>query len=449
MSSESELERLLREGRATIPEPDAASTRRAHERVRAAIRRRRPRRLRVAALLGVAAVVAVGLGVGLGALIAPSGTAASRPVGFGFMPEPGWQALQAAAPSMAGQPQVAMAANVPFAADDVVHGLAEPSALPYSTLLSLPARGAVIVVTLTEPEPNQPPSTRYPALELPLRIRDATPYIEYGTQLRPDEPLGQYQLRSVLNGRYLDVHVYFGMPQPSSALRRAAQRQLDRLVVRSATPPEQERAGQPTRTASPSAPGLIDRTFVCAPALIGGVRQIDTRAHKGSGRGGSGWDRPAFASVSTTVSGAAATAVEDELVWIAAGPPSASSTVVSTLVGYTFPFRVWGTLAVNGKLCRGSTARVPLARTKLQGGGVGPIDDRWDCVTGRRVVVRVRAILDSKASLKSYRGFLRTTVPVKSASLAVRTEAGKPLVYAQVLESGRSFLFTSPSCFPD
>ncbi len=387
--------------------------------------------------------------MGLGALIAPSGTAARGPVGFGFMPEPGWQALQAAAPSVAGQPQVAMAANVPFAADDVVHGLAEPSALPYSTLLTLPAHGAVIVVTLTEPDPNQPPSTRHLALELPLRIRDATPYIEYGTQLRPDEPLGQYQLQSVLNGRYLDVHVYFGTPRPSAALRVAAQRQLDRLVVRSAKSFEPERAVRQTRAARPSAPGLIDRTFVCAPALIGGVRQIDTRAHRGSGRRGSGWDRPAFADISTTVSGAAATAIEDELAWIAAGPPSASSTVTSTLVGYTFPFRVWGTVSVNGKLCRATTSRLPLARTKLQGGGVGPIDDRWDCVTGRRVVVRIRAILESKASLKSYRGFIRTTVPVKSASLAVRTEAGKPLVYAQVLESGKSLLFTSPGCFPD
>nr|MBA2641684.1 hypothetical protein [Actinomycetota bacterium] len=330
-----------------------------------------------------------------------------------------------------------------------VHGLAEPSALPYSTLLKLPAHGAVIVVTLTEPEPNQALSTRYPALELPLLIRDATPYIEYGTQLRPDEPLGQYQLRSVLNGRYVDVHVYFGTPQPSSALRRAAQRQLERLVVRSTTPLERERAGQPSRTARPSAPGLIDRTFVCAPALIGGVRQIDTRAHRGSGRRGSGWERPAFASVSTTVSGAAATAIEDELVWIAAGPPSGSATIVSTLVGFTFPFRNWGTLAFNGKLCRGSTSRVPLARTRLQGGAVGPIDDRWDCVTGRRVVVRVRAILESKASLKSYRDFLRTTVPVKTATLAVRTETGKPLVYAQALESGKTFLYTAPTCLPD
>jgi hypothetical protein len=38
---------------------------------------------------------------------------------------------------------------------------------------------------------------------------------------------------------------------------------------------------------------------------------------------------------------------------------------------------------------------------------------------------------------------------VKTASLAVRTQSGKPLVYAQVFESGKSFLYTAPSCFPD
>jgi hypothetical protein len=63
--------------------------------------------------------------------------------------------------------------------------------------------------------------------------------------------------------------------------------------------------------------------------------------------------------------------------------------------------------------------------------------------------VRVRAVLGSQTALRSFRGFLRTTVPVREASLAVRTQSGKPLVYAQVFQSGKSLLFTSPTCFPD
>jgi hypothetical protein len=195
---------------------------------------------------------------------------------------------------------------------------------------------------------------------------------------------------------------------------------------------------------------ILDRTFVCAPSLVGGVRQIDLRAHKGTGRSGSSWNRPAVAAVSTTVAGSAATAIQDELVWITGGRPSASATVIDEWVpGLTFQIRTWGTVAANRRLCRTSGARVPLNRARLSGGATGPFDDRWDCATGRRVLVRVRAVLGSRASLKSFRGFLRTTVPVKAASLAVRTETGRPLAYAVASESGQSLLYTAPSCFPD
>jgi hypothetical protein len=194
---------------------------------------------------------------------------------------------------------------------------------------------------------------------------------------------------------------------------------------------------------------VLDRTFVCTPSLIGGIRKIDTRAHKGSGRRGPSWNQPAFAGVETTVSGAAQTAIEDELVWVSAGRPSQSATVVTTLVGFTFPFRSWGTIGVNRARCRVSAARVALSRNGLNGGVVGPIDDRWDCASGRRVFIRVRAVLGSSARLSTFRSVLRTTVPVREATLAARAQSGKPLVYAQVLQSGKSLLYTSPTCFPD
>jgi hypothetical protein len=203
----------------------------------------------------------------------------------------------------------------------------------------------------------------------------------------------------------------------------------------------------PAGAQSPS--HVLDRTFVCTPSLIGGIRQIDTRAHKGSGRRGPSWNQPAFAGVETTVSGAAQTAIEDELVWVSAGRPSASATVVTTLVGFTFPFRSWGTIGVNRARCRGSAARVALSRSGLSGGAVGPIDDRWDCAPGRRVFVRVRAVLGSAATLSTFRSVLRTTVPVREATLAARAQSGRPLVYAHVLQSGKSLLYTSPTCFPD
>ena len=70
-------------------------------------------------------------------------------------------------------------------------------------------------------------------------------------------------------------------------------------------------------------------------------------------------------------------------------------------------------------------------------------------MTGRRIVVRLRAVVESRASLKSFRGFVRTTIAVKTASLAVRTESGRALAYAEVSDSGKSLLYTAPSCSPD
>jgi hypothetical protein len=188
---------------------------------------------------------------------------------------------------------------------------------------------------------------------------------------------------------------------------------------------------------------------MCVPALIGGVRKVYPYARAGSGRRGSTWNSPAFAAAATSISGAAATAVDDNLVWVAAGAPSAEATVVSTLVGFTFPLRSWGTVAVSQRYCRTLPKRIPLSRKGLRGGALGPFDDRWDCQPGRRIIVRVRAVVESKSRLSSYRGFLRTTVPVKSAKLVVATAAGKTLSYAEVLESGKSRLYVAPSCFPD
>ena len=162
------------------------------------------------------------------------------------------------------------------------------------------------------------------------------------------------------------------------------------------------------------------------------------------------WASPALASVRTTVSGSAFTAVDDNLVWVAAGEPSAEAEVLSVGVpGVTFPFRSWGTVGVNAKLCRTSAKRIPLSRKGLSGGPVGVFDDRWDCDGGRRVLIRVRAVLQSTARLGSYRGFLRTTAPARTAEIAVSTPSGKPLAYAQVFESGSARLFSAKGCVED
>ena len=76
-------------------------------------------------------------------------------------------------------------------------------------------------------------------------------------------------------------------------------------------------------------------------------------------------------------------------------------------------------------------------------------EEAWDCFAARRVLIRLRAVMTKPAELRSYVGFTRTTVPVTAASLAAQTASGKRLVFAQVLESGRTLVYTSPDCFPD
>jgi hypothetical protein len=71
----------------------------------------------------------------------------------------------------------------------------------------------------------------FPYRGLPLRVSDATPYIQSGTQIRPQRPLGQFQLRAGVNDHLVDLQLYFGTPHPSEARMEEAQSQLDGLIV--------------------------------------------------------------------------------------------------------------------------------------------------------------------------------------------------------------------------
>jgi hypothetical protein len=361
---------------------------------------------------------------------------------------------------MAGQPEVAMSANLPFAPQDVVLGQAEPSGLPYSTLLTLPSRGIVIIATFMEQDSlflsradtaSGRRAPLYPERELPLHIRDATPFIQYGTQVRPEEPLGQYQLRASLEHWYVDVHVYFGTSRPSPARLAEAQRQLDRMVVRSALV-EETAPPTPAVGEAASAPGVVDRTFSCTPALVGGVNKLYALASRGTGRHGTNWERPAFGGVRTNLSGSAATAIDNYLVWAAAGRPSVTASIPHAwrIQLFEFPFRVWGTIAVNRTRCRASTSRVPLTADGLTGGNAGVFPDEFDCTTPRSVLIRIRAVTESRTTLRSYRNFFRTAAPVTRAAIAIQTQGGKRLALAQLGESGSTrILVAQPPCYPN
>jgi hypothetical protein len=441
----SEFERALREAREALPVPDEQSTHRARGRAVASLRRRR-RRARALVLVAAMLVCAVALGVTAGSLNAPSVTAAREPADVGFVPEPGWFALQSPPPAIEGQQTSAVAANVPFAADDVENGLVEPSGLPYSTLLALPPDGIVIVVNMTPqtdlhvaPIPTNP---YYPALELPLRFRDAVPHVQWGAQVRPDEPLAQYQLRGEIDGLNAEVAIYFGTTRPSSELRAAAQRQLARLVARS-RPSASSTATAPTTLRS-GVVTVLDRTYACDTVPLGGLNQIEVHAHAGKRVGGR-WEKLSYAAIASGGNAGrpdASIPPVNALAWITAGEPTPDTTVDDAYDA--FYVQTGGTVGRNTELCRPSTARVALSREGLRGGETSVDTRAFDCNAARRVLVRIRATALATVSLHERgRIFLATSTPIQRAELVVRTPVGKLLAYARVHQSGRSRLYTA------
>jgi hypothetical protein len=241
-----ELEGRIRDAWHALPLPSATATRRARE---ATVRRRRLRRVLPFALV-VALAAAVGLATGRSLAPASGGPLGLGAAGIGFLPAEGWTVLQTGNEATAQQPSRALAANVPIHPDD------EPHRLPYRSLLGLPSDGVLIAARFTalpdgspEPEPG----------ELPLRVADARPGIQASADVRPERPLGQYQLHRTV-GRYrVDLHFYFGAREPSPRARAAAQRQLDRLVVAGDPSP---RTGPPERTPAAVAPPAV-QSAVC------------------------------------------------------------------------------------------------------------------------------------------------------------------------------------------
>jgi hypothetical protein len=208
--------------------------------------------------------------------------------------------------------------------------------------------------------------------------------------------------------------------------------------LRPATGPDEEAVGQ-----------TLDRTIRCSTALIGGARSITATAHRGTGRSGGAWDRPAFAKVTTGQTGSVYTLLDNALAWITAGRPEKGSTVIeSPNSAASYPVTVWGTLSWNTRLCRQTGKAVAIGATGLVGSTAGSFDESFDCNTPRSVVIRIRASTLGAARRTSFRQFARITVPVSEAEMIVWAPSGKPLAWMQTLASGTARLFTNRSCTP-
>lgn len=412
----SDFERLLREARKALPEPSEAVTRRARERTLAAVRRRRSLRRPAVALFAAALV---GLGVGIGALIAPSGSAAPAPLGLGFLPERGWSVLQNGGDGTPVQPAAAIAANVELSPGDDADGL------PLTTLEALPPNGVVIVATFIARGDETYYDKRFPARRLPLKVSDAAPFIEWGVQVRPARPLDQYQLKAAVGGHNVDLNIYLGTDSPSPALLAEAQRQLDRLVVRAEPAPTPTPTPRPARAAALTVDTtrIVDRTLLCSTLSEFGERVL--RVNMSSPKAVPNVDVPGAALLWTRGSGGESRSVAG----VEAGPASGRPT---------------GGVYYSKSGCRLTAKNVPLTSRGLSRPPV-LFDQYLRCSATRRVLVRMRAVLDRKVVWRTARDLLKANGNFSTAALAVRTEAGKPIAFF-TLESGKTKLWTVGSC---
>ena len=152
--------------------------------------RRRVRARWAIAIGAVALLVGSGLGFGLGSSVTPSGGAGRNVVGFGFLPDRGWNVVQTAGPG------------------------------PGTTTAVATKDGIVLSVTST-PRGDPAEDVRYVIRELPLRVADAR---------RTSGDPAQLHLSAGAGGYNVDARISF-QRSPTAAMLAEAQSQLSRLVI--------------------------------------------------------------------------------------------------------------------------------------------------------------------------------------------------------------------------
>jgi hypothetical protein len=436
-----ELDYLKELGREAA-DPDEASMSRARAILQRRIERalgggRRPWRpfhLRWGLVVAVALLIGSAFGFALGNSSTSNSNAASTPTGLGFLPERGWSVLQTARRATLAQEAIAIAANVPISPDDV------SDRLPYSTMLNLPSNGVIMLASFTA-RGDKLRDQHFAVGALPLRLRDAVPG---SIQLRPERPLGQYRLFAGVNGHNVDVTVYFGTPRPQPSLIRTAQRQLDRLVVRSSlgTGRVEERAFPIRRAAANvvtpvrNAVRIIDRTFSCTlVAPLGTTRDLDLIAGPIYVDRFRNFRIPAFIGASSGRVLAGPVSDQANLVFVRARP--------NNVPGRTLAPGVYA----NTQSCATRPTPVALSPRGLPGPPVR-FQQNAECALRERVLVRVRATLQTSAAWRGLQdGYAGAQANVREAKLVVRSErTRKPLAFLALGSAGKTRFQASSGC---
>jgi hypothetical protein len=440
----SELERLLRDARRALPAPDEPATGRAREGALRAVRRHPRRSVGIAAVSITTFAIVLALGIGIGALVTPKGEAAKDAVGLGFLPAPGWTAFQTGGEVNPVFQTVAIASNVPLDPEDQVAGIADPSGLPLATLEKLPTNGVVIVASFTRSTPIPGGfDSDLPRRDLPLRLSEATHYIQLGTQVRPEDPLGQWEIRGVVNKHVVDVILYFGTTTPSAALRADANRQLERMVVQRAGSPARKEgqllpapAATANKRAAAPAANVVERTLSCTTGVHAGAHVVYIGSQTGF-KNGATFQNLAQANVTTAGS------------QIASQPNNYQPQLVAMTAGYPpKPPLTTGGVGYDGKRCVPTKAQVPFSKRGLSGGVANAFGDQTECFPPGKVLIHFRVAFTSAPTVKVNKKarFYQALGRVKLGQIAVRSAAGKPLAYLDVVDAGTSRAFTAGSC---
>jgi len=176
----------------------------------------------------------------------------------------------------------------------------------------------------------------------------------------------------------------------------------------------------------------IDRTFRCVPLALGGLRSVTLHVvPRGTREQYLQAPSPGFAGVSAETWGP-----DSELVSIRARGWQRFRTTHSAPGVYASTRR-----------CASSPRSVALSARGLPGPPVR-WEERTTCLTGGRVLMRVRAVLRSNAPWRqaddSYIGARSSVV---EAALAVRSErTGKPIAYVKLGRSGKTTSWYSSDC---
>jgi hypothetical protein len=200
--------------------------------------------------------------------------------------------------------------------------------------------------------------------------------------------------------------------------------------------------GVASARADADASAVLDKTYVCSIDMKGGLYTLDPRAHAGT-RLNRSWARLPYAGLRT---GVFSGSTENMLAWITSGMPAKTTTIDQN--ADTFTVTTAGTVGVRRELCRPSGASVPLTSAGLRGGPAPPLGYEYECAAPRRVLVRIRAVLQSRAVLRGTE-LQALHAPVREAKLAARTLPGKSLSYAETRESGKAALYVARSCVLD